>query len=65
MKPAAFKSEFALLDVKTGRNALVKRLQKGPVKVRVDMLIGYAAGHDDGTSIEFSCHVLSVKEMAR
>ncbi len=66
MQTAAFKSDFALLDVKAGRAALVKRLAKsGPVKVRVEMTIEYAHGSDDGTSIEFACEVHSVKEYAR
>jgi hypothetical protein len=33
--------------------------------VRVDMTINYAHGNDDGTSQEFSCSVLSVKEFAK
>ena len=66
MKTASFKSDFALLDVKTGRAALEKRLvRSGPFKVRVDMMIDYAHGSDDGTSIEFSCTVLSVKEFSK
>lgn len=65
MKAAPFKSDFALLDVKTGRAALEKRLKKsGPIRVRVDMTIEYAHGSDDGTSIEFSSTVHSVKEFA-
>lgn len=66
MRATPFKSTFALLDVKEGRAALGKRLVKsGPVHVRVDMTIDYVWGHDDGTSQEFSCTVLSVKEFAR
>lgn len=72
MKPAPFKSKFALLDVEAGRKALEKRLEKPglqaagkPIRVRVDMLINYPHGNDDGTSQEFSCTVLSVKEFAR
>jgi hypothetical protein len=66
MKTAPFKSDFALLDVKTGRAALEKRLTKsGPFKVRVDMMIDYAHGDDDGVSQEFSCTTLSVKEFAK
>jgi hypothetical protein len=63
MEAAPFKSDFALLDVKAGRAALTKRLKAtGPVRVRVDMTIGYPASGDDGTSIEFACEVHSVKE---
>ncbi len=67
MKLAPFKSDFAILDVKTGRAALAKRLAKTgkPAWVRVDMLIDRPHGRDDGTSVEFSCTVLSVKEFAR
>ena len=67
MHSATFKSDFAILDVKHGRAALEKRLAKlgKPIRVRVDMTINYPHGSDDGTSIEFSCTVLSVKEFAR
>ena len=66
MKTAPFKSTFALLDVMTGRAALEKRLAKsGKIKVRVEMTVDYAWGDDDGTSQEFSCSVLSVKEFSR
>jgi hypothetical protein len=64
MKTAPFKSDFAILDVKTGRAALAKRLKSGPIKVRIDMFIDYAHGNDDGVSQEFSCTTLSVKEFA-
>jgi hypothetical protein len=64
MKPAPFKSDFAILDVKRGRAALEKRIAKtGKVRVRVDMTIDYAHGNDDGTSIEFACTVHSVSEI--
>lgn len=66
MKPAPFKSDFALLDVKTGRAALERRLKKsGPIPVRVYATIDYAHGSDDGTSIEFTCTVKSVEEFGR
>lgn len=66
MKPAPFKSTFALLDVMTGRAVLERRLKKsGPIRVRVDMTVDYAWGGDDGTSQEFSCTVQSVKELAK
>lgn len=72
MQPATFKSDFAILDVKRGRRALEKRLAKPglqaagkPIHVRVDMLINYPHGRDDGTSMEFSCTVLAVKEFGR
>jgi hypothetical protein len=65
MKPAPFKSDFAILDVKAGRAALATRVLRSgrAIRVRVDMLIN-ASGSDDGTSTEFSCTVLSVKEFA-
>lgn len=65
MQIAPFKSTFALLDVMTGRKALEKRLKSGPIKVLVEMTVEYPWGGDDGTSQEFSCTVLSVKEFAR
>lgn len=66
MKPAPFNSTFALLDVMQGRAALVKRLAKsGPIRVRVEMVLDYPHGGDDGTSIEMSCTVTSVKEYGK
>ena len=64
MKPAPYKSGFALLDVMTGRAALERRLKKTgkPIRVRVDMTIDEAWGDCDGISQEFTCTVLSVKE---
>lgn len=66
MNLAFFKSDFAILDVKAGRKELERKiaLRGGPVHVLVDMLIE-ASGRDDGTSMEFSCQVLSVKEFVR
>lgn len=69
MKTAPFKSDFALLDVKSGRAALEKRISKlekagKGIRIRVDMMINYVHGGDDGVSQEFSCTVLSVKEFA-
>lgn len=66
MTKANFKSDFALLDVKTGRAALAKRIEKGeriPVVVRGVLYSQW--GHDDGTSIEFEVDVESVKELKR
>jgi hypothetical protein len=65
MRIAPFTSDFAILDVKRGRAALEKRLTDGPLRVRVEMSIDRTHGSDDGTSIEFSCTVLSVKEYGR
>lgn len=64
MKTASFKSNYALIDVKHGRVSLLKKIKKGPVKIRVDMLLTEQHGNDDGASIEFSGEVLSVKEFA-
>ena len=65
MKPAPFKSEFMLLDVKNGRAALAKRLLAGE---KVDVWIKAtlqnhpsSIGNDDGVSIEFAADVQSVK----
>lgn len=67
MQPAFFKSDFAILDVKDGRGDLARKIKfrGGPVHVRVDMMINYASGNDDGISQEFACTVLSVKEFVR
>lgn len=65
MRIAPFTSDFAILDVKRGRAALEKRLKCGPLRVRVEMAIDRPHGSDDGTSQEFSCTVLSVKEYGR
>lgn len=53
-----FSSDYALLDVKKGRQKLAAHLKKhGPVKVLIEAEIEYPFGHDDGTSIEFVCKV--------
>lgn len=65
MQTAPFKSSFAIVDVKGGRAALARRIQRGPVRVRIDILLDNQHSRDDGTSIEFSGEVVSVKEFAR
>lgn len=66
MKPAPFKSDFAILDVKAGRKALAKRMARGEkVRVLIDMVIEQQHGNDDGVSIEFSGTVQSVKQFQR
>lgn len=66
MKPAPFKSDFAILDVKSGRKALAKRMARGEkVRVLIDMVIEQQHGNDDGVSIEFSGTVQSVKQFQR
>jgi len=66
MKPAPFKSDFAILDVKAGRKALAKRMARGEkVRVLIDMVIEQQHGADDGASIEFSGTVQSVKQFQR
>jgi hypothetical protein len=63
MKSAPFKSTFAILDVKGGRDALARRLKAGEkVRVRVDMVLDSALSRDDGVSIEFGGAVQSVKQ---
>lgn len=63
MQDAPFKSNFAILDVKKGRAALAKKIAAGgKVRVRIDMEINAQWGDDDGTSIEFSGDVLSIKQ---
>ena len=66
MQDAPFKSDFALLDVKKGRQALAKKIAAGgKVRVRIDMVIDTQHGSDDGTSIEFCGDVLSVKQFRK
>ena len=66
MKDAPFKSTFAILDVKSGRAALAKRIANGEkIQVRVHMVLDNQSSNDDGTSIEFSGEVLFVKEFVR
>lgn len=61
---AAFKSDFAILDVKVGRAQLARRIAAGAkICVRIEMLIDNQHGHDDGTSMEFSGQVLFVTEL--
>lgn len=66
MQDAPFKSDFAILDVKKGRQALAKKIAAGgKVRVRIDMVIDCQHCRDDGTSIEFSGDVLSVKQFRK
>ncbi|MCK1577863.1 hypothetical protein [Bradyrhizobium sp. 174] len=62
MKTAPFTSRFAILDVRSGRAALAKRIAAGEaVRVRVDLVLGSQHSKDDGISTEFSGRVESVK----
>ena len=66
MKPAPFKSDFAIIDVKSGRKALAKRIARGEkVRILIDMVIDCQHGRDDGISIEFNGEVQSVKQFRR
>ncbi|UPT99321.1 hypothetical protein J4G48_0015255 [Bradyrhizobium barranii subsp. apii] len=63
MQNAPFTSRFAILGVRTGRAALAKRIAAGEaVRVRVDLVLDQRQSPDDGTSIEFSGCVESVKQ---
>lgn len=63
MQDAPFKSNFAILDVKEGREDLrFKVMNGGKVRVRVEMEINAQWSDDDGVSIEFSGDVLSIKQ---
>ena len=65
MQDAPFKSDFAILDVKEGREDLrFKIMNGGKVRVRVEMEIDTQWGADDGVSIEFAGDVLSVKQFS-
>lgn len=62
--PSPFKSDFLLLDVKRGRQALARKVKAGgKVDVWIKATIEGAGGvgRDNGTSIEFSATVRSVK----
>lgn len=60
------KSDFAIIDIKTGRSAIKKRLSKGEkvvLDLRVELYNDWRSwGNDDGESIEFSGEVISAKE---
>lgn len=63
-KSPSFKSNFAILDVTAGRDALMKRINAGQkVLVRVDLEIDAINSRDDGVSREFSCNVKSIKQL--
>ena len=63
MQDAPFKSDFALLDVKKGRQALAKKIKDGgKVRVRIDMIIDSQWGSDDGVSIAFRGQGLPVQQ---
>lgn len=57
-------SDFALLDVKRGRHALLKRVEDGDTRIPVTIegFIYRNWGGDDGTSIEFEVDVTKVTE---
>jgi hypothetical protein len=59
-----YKSDFLLLDVKRGRQALARKIKAGGkvtfwIKATVEHAGG--VGNDDGTSIEFGATVHSLK----
>ena len=57
-------SDFALLDVKDGRDRLFRFLgtsgERTPIPVTITGFITYAWGRDDGTSREFAVDVTTV-----
>lgn len=60
------KSDFAILDVKAGRAALLKRVEAGErVKVIIRGTISTVWGSDDGTSQEFTVDVSSLTEVGK
>lgn len=62
LKPAPFKSDFLLLDVKAGRAKLANQIAAGKkFRALIEVEINDQWGSDDGTSIEFGCDVKSVK----
>lgn len=62
--PSPYKSDFLLLDVKRGRQALAHKIKAGgKVDVWIKATIEGAGGvgRDDGTSIEFTATVHNVR----
>lgn len=57
------KSEFALLDVKSGKKKLARHFEKGGERIPVTIhgFITHQWGVDDGISIEFEVAVESVE----
>lgn len=63
---APLKSNFALLDVTTGRAILARRVAAGErISVVIRGVINSQWGDGDGISTEFEIDVSSVKELAR
>lgn len=63
--PLSLKSDFAILDVKTGRSKLRKALQKGgKIKVVLHATIDGEHNRDDGISQEFALAVTSLRVRA-
>ena len=57
-------SQFAILDVKAGRQALKARVEAGQrISVVIRGVIDAIHSQDDGVSREFSIEVESVEEM--
>lgn len=55
------KSNFALLDVKSGRKKLAQKVGNGArIPVTITGFITHQFGNDDGTSIEFTVKVTDV-----
>lgn len=58
MGKAPFASDFAILDVKKGRRALLKRIEAGEtIPITIMATIECVHSRDDGVSIEFGLHV--------
>lgn len=53
-------SSSAVLDVKRGRKALLRRIKRGPVRVIIEGDIDCEFGGDDGESQEFVVNVRRV-----
>ena len=62
--PSPFKSDFLLLDVKRGREALARKIEAGgkvTVWIKATIEDARGIGRDDGTSREFAAIVHNVK----
>lgn len=64
-QPANFKSDFAVLDVKAGRAALKRHIDKGgKTRVVITGEIDHIGSQDDGVSREFCLSVSKVEVIA-
>jgi len=62
MKPPLISSDFAIVDIKKGRNALAKYLRENArLSVVIHATLTEPYGNDDGVSIEFNADVTKIE----